>query len=186
MLYSGDAVLVKVKRRSKGGVSRILLLVTAIVIITSILIMYYVSFQLPSAPLSSKVLNNQFIPLYVDTLTYRVSIDEVSSIVSKVVEESGGRVINLVSFGSTTCPHCKNLNRLFEKHFKGRYLFLWIDESQDSAAIFRKLIQIEQNSGVPMHYAYSVPQTIVIKDGEPVAIVVGSILDVSFWQNLLS
>ncbi len=174
------------KRRKNGSRSSTLLVTLIVIVVISILIIYYVYTHFPTSPISSKPLNQQYIPLYVDSLTYKIiDVDSVSSIVSETVDSSQRELINLIAFGSLTCPHCKNLHDFFERYFKDRYIFLWV-ENTDTAILFRRLAQIEQNNGVPLNYAYAVPQTIVVKHGKPVAIVIGSTLDVSFWQNLLS
>ncbi|MCS7110779.1 MAG: thioredoxin family protein [Ignisphaera sp.] len=177
--------MTKARKRRKSNGRRTLLLIVPIVLATSILVIYYVHIQPSPTPSSNRTSNGDFIPLYVDASNYKIDMSSVSLIISEAVENGKKEIINLIAFGSHTCPHCQNLHQLFEKHFKDRYIFLWINEPS-SAALFRKLAQIEQNNGVPLNYAYSVPQTIVVKDGKPVAIVVGGILDVAFWQDLLS
>ncbi|MEM0501105.1 MAG: hypothetical protein QXJ56_01740 [Ignisphaera sp.] len=173
----------KAKRRPKH--KNMLAVSIPIVLVLSILIIYYVYTHSSSSAPSSSPLNQQYISVYVDGSTYRVSKNDIASIVSKVIKDNQRESINLIAFGATTCPFCRNLHEFFEKYFKDKCLFLWIDDP-NNADLFRNLAKIEQNNGLPPSYAYSVPQTIVVKHGEPIAIVIGGITDASFWQNLLS
>ncbi|MEM1560335.1 MAG: hypothetical protein QXK24_01020 [Ignisphaera sp.] len=173
----------KAKRRPRH--KNMLAVYIPIVLAASILIIYYVYIHSSSSTPSSSPLNQQYISVHVDGSIYRVSKNDIASIVSKVIKDNQRESINLIAFGATTCPFCRNLHEFFEKYFKDKCLFLWIDDP-NNADLFRNLAKIEQNNGLSPSYAYSVPQTIVVKHGEPIAIVIGGITDASFWQNLLS
>jgi len=92
---------------------------------------------------------------------------------------------NFITFGSKTCPHCKNLHDFFSKNYQGRYYFLWVEDA-DGSRLFYELYKAEINHGLSQDYAYAVPQTLVLRDGAPIAVVIGEVTDVKFWNQLTS
>ena len=92
---------------------------------------------------------------------------------------------NFITFGSKTCPHCKNLHDFFSKNYQGRYCFFWVEDS-DGSRLFYELYTVEINHGLSQGYAYAVPQTLVLRDGAPIAVVIGEVTDVGFWNQLVS
>ena len=92
---------------------------------------------------------------------------------------------NFVTFGSKTCPHCRNLHDFFSKNYQGRYYFLWVEDS-DGSRLFYELYKAEVKHGLSQDYAYAVPQTLVLRDGAPIAVVIGEVTDVKFWNQLIS
>ncbi len=74
-------------------------------------------------------MNLQDIPVYLGSYPYtRISKNDVESIVLEILENRRNESPNLITFGSTTCPHCRNLHIFFENNFKDKYIFLWIDK----------------------------------------------------------
>lgn len=176
--------MVKVKKKKREK-SRIYL--SILIIVVSIIMIYYAyTHSMSNTVTPSQTQDHYYIPIYLDTSIYtKVRKDDVTSLVLKAIKSEEIKSINLITFGSTTCPHCRNLHEFFEKNFKNRYAFLWVDDP-NNAELFRRLAQIEQNGGLPLSYAYSVPQTVVVRYGEPIAIVIGEITDTDFWQKLIA
>lgn len=106
-------------------------------------------------------------------------------IVSLLLTESSNLTYNLVVFGSKSCPHCMALHDFFSKNYQEKYYFFWVEDAA-SLNLFYKLATIEINHGLSHNYALAVPQTLVLVDGVPVAIVVGEVTNTKFWNELMS
>jgi hypothetical protein len=73
--------------------------------------------------------SQQNIPIYLGTYLYtKISKNDVESIALEILGNRKNESINLITFGSTTCPHCRNLHTFFENNFKDKCMFLWIDK----------------------------------------------------------
>ncbi|MFN3267635.1 MAG: hypothetical protein ACK416_00080 [Zestosphaera sp.] len=106
-------------------------------------------------------------------------------IMSLLLTESSNLTYNLVVFGSKSCPHCKALHDFFNENYQGKYYFFWVEDAAASN-LFRELATIELNHGLSQNYALAVPQTLVLVDGAPVAIVIGEVTNTKFWNELMS
>ncbi|MEO3993950.1 MAG: hypothetical protein QN229_06590 [Desulfurococcaceae archaeon TW002] len=106
-------------------------------------------------------------------------------LVSLLLIESSSLTYNLVVFGSRSCPHCKTLHDFFSEKYQEKYYFFWVEDAAASN-LFSKLAMIELNHGLSQNYALAVPQTLVLVDGTPVAIVVGVVTNTKFWNELMS
>lgn len=92
---------------------------------------------------------------------------------------------SLIVFGSKTCPHCRALHEFFDYNYKNKYYFFWIEDSE-GADLLSKLFMIEVNHGLREDFARAVPQTLVLVNGSPVAIVIGGVTNAEFWGRLVS
>lgn len=106
-------------------------------------------------------------------------------IMSSLLIESSNLTYNLVVFGSRGCPHCRALHDFFNENYQDRCYFFWVEDAAASN-LFRELATIELNHGLSQNYALAVPQTLVLVDGAPVAIVIGEVTNTRFWNELMS
>lgn len=92
---------------------------------------------------------------------------------------------SLIVFGSKTCPYCRALHDFFDRNYKDKYYFFWIEDGS-GANLLSRLVMIEVYHGVRENFARAVPQTLVLVNGSPVAIVIGGITSAEFWNRLVS
>ncbi|PUA32555.1 MAG: hypothetical protein B7O98_07875 [Zestosphaera tikiterensis] len=93
--------------------------------------------------------------------------------------------LRLITFGSQSCPHCRALHDFFSKNYVGMYTFFWVEDKVGSE-LFAYLAGVEVSYGLSTNYAYAVPQTLVLSEGRAVAIVIGEVTNVDFWNGLLN
>lgn len=91
----------------------------------------------------------------------------------------------IVTFGLSTCPHCKKLNELLRENYSAIYIALWLDLDENSYLIFSELVRVEVDNGIPMSIAGGVPHTLIIKNRSINAIVIGLVQSIDFWNSLI-
>lgn len=127
------------------------------------------------------------IPIYVGSSVYGyIGVDkavELVSLLQNLIDVSEG--VHIVMFGSTGCPYCKNMDIFFTQNYRGIYKALWIDANSEARDLFYRVAKLEIDNGVSMDIAFSVPQTIVVKNGFIRAIVVGAETSRQFWDSIL-
>jgi len=92
--------------------------------------------------------------------------------------------LNFIMFGSKTCPHCKALHNFFNTNYQGRFYVFWVEDVAGSN-LFYKLAATEINYGLSQDYAIAVPQTLVLREGTPIAVVIGEVENTEFWNQLV-
>ncbi len=86
----------------------------------------------------------------------------------------------IFEYGSSGCPHCSALHQfLLDKYGEEHHIFCDIATNDTCAQYFAKFLSASKLPGY-------VPQTFVFKEGKLMAMVIGEIEDVNFWNNILS
>lgn len=82
----------------------------------------------------------------------------------------------LYVYGSRSCPHCHTLaNYLIDKDLK--FTWFWI-EDEENLNVLKALVR-------DLNITQGTPTTIVYVDNRPTAIVLGAIVEDSFWKNII-
>lgn len=84
----------------------------------------------------------------------------------------------LFEYGSSRCPHCVPLHEFLIQNYDGHHYFCDISVNRTCLAYFNKFLNA---TGLPGY----VPQTVVIKGGHVVALVIGEVRDKAFWDSLI-
>lgn len=110
----------------------------------------------------------------------------VSCVLANVLIVSSDNLasLNFVMFGSKTCPHCKALHDFFSANYQEKSYFFWVEDTTGSN-LFYELVKAEINHGLSQNYALAVPQTLVLREGTPIAVVIGEVTSTEFWNQLM-
>ena len=171
----------KARYRKKSRVKPILLALTGIAIL--MIVTAIILFMKPSTSVQ------QGVPLYEGTsITAYVNSTAIKNFTKDLLTHINCSSSScIVMFGFKGCSYCLAMYSFFTGNPKYRdiYTVLWLYENQVANELFLKLSNIEMSSGVSPWVAGSVPQTLIIKDGEVRAIVVGEVRDQVFWDDIL-
>ncbi|MEM1623304.1 MAG: thioredoxin family protein [Sulfolobales archaeon] len=117
------------------------------------------------------------------TVACLVSALLVASVALSAVTTSGD--VYLYLYGATWCPHCRSLDLFLAQTYPGRYYFCKIDLYEVCRNVLDSIRSFFASKGVSSEYLGYIPQTYVIKDGRYlIAVVVGAVTDIKFWQNI--
>ncbi|MEM2007518.1 MAG: thioredoxin family protein [Sulfolobales archaeon] len=96
-----------------------------------------------------------------------------------------GSSVYLYLYGATWCPHCRSLDQFLTQAYPSSYYFCKIDLYENCKSNLDSIRSFFASKGVSSEYLGYIPQTYVIKDGKYlIAVVVGAVTDVQFWQNI--
>ncbi|MEM2077005.1 MAG: hypothetical protein QXV03_04950 [Sulfolobales archaeon] len=96
-----------------------------------------------------------------------------------------GSDVHLYLYGATWCPHCRSLDQFLTQAYPGSYSFCKIDLYEVCKNNLDSIRSFFASKGVSSEYLGYIPQTYVTKDGKYlIAVVVGAVTDVQFWQNI--
>lgn len=170
----------KIKRKKKMHRRPILLILMGLILLIAIA-MTIIFIRTPGS-------TSQGIPLYSGTTIYRY----INPLIAENFVKNLTKYVNcpnnvcIVMFGSTNCPHCHAMYEFFTNNPKYSNIFiaLWVDEDHDASELFKQLYDIETSSKVDPLTARGVPQTLIIKNRDLKAVVIGAVKDQVFWDKI--